>query len=155
MEASKALTSIDNDLFDNISTPPVNSPKYRNCAESIARDLATGHSVIGTAFKYQLDRKTIQTWMHNGHFLALIEAKKNEIREELLENIKKAGRKEHLWQSNAWILERSPAFKGEYAQPKAQGQGAASINVQINVGSHPAGQEGIRVQIGQEPDHEE
>ncbi len=55
---------------------------------------------------------------------------------ELLKTIQKAGKKEHLWQANAWILERCKAFGGEFKLNKDD-KGSGNVVVQIAI-NHPA-----------------
>ena len=146
-QVKKEITALGKLPEGDYLVPPINSPLYRNCSENIALELAGGATVTGTAFKYGIDRKTIQTWSKHPHFLALVQSKKDFLRDELLNRIKDFGEKN--WLPNAWLLERNKAFEGEFAQPKAQSQAGGNVQVNVVIGGAPGNQEGVTVEVGQ------
>jgi len=118
---------------DLAPTPNIQSHLYNNIHERAAILLANGNSVPGTAAQVGIAKRTLDYWLTNGHFCAVIESKKTELRDMLLGRINKASEKN--WFAAAWILERNKVFGGEFKQQAAQSQGAA-VNIQINV-AHP------------------
>jgi hypothetical protein len=115
--------------------PAFKSNIYRNVCEKAALLLANGNSIAGTAGLCGIHRKTLHQWMHDDHFVTLIEQEKSRLREELLGTIKKASQKPHLWASAAWILERNKAFGDEFKLNK-EDKGRGNVVVQIAI-SHP------------------
>ena len=103
---------------------------YEAKADVAAYMLANGCSMLGTAAKIGVDRQTIERWLEIPQFLSLVETKKEELRLELLEQIKKAGKQANLWAANAWILDRSPQFGGAYSG------GKQTIDITVNVFRH-------------------
>lgn len=120
------------------------SPQYKGLSERAAELLARGAKFTGAAALLGISRNTLYAWRENLHFRSLLEAKKEEYRQELLENIKEAGQKSHLWAANAWLLERNKVFEGEFVAPQYKQQDVGgNIVVQINVSSPRDGGEGL------------
>lgn len=127
---------------------PIQSNVYRSLSERAAILLARGSTIKGAAATCGIGRETLTGWLHDAHFQTLLESKKEEWREELLGQIQKAGKNNHLWAANAWLLERSKIFKGEYDPPhvrEARGQ-TGNITVQIAVMS-PRQSENIDAEV--------
>jgi hypothetical protein len=132
---------------DDFPSPVITTQKYKNLSLLAAELLANGNSLTGTAGQCGIGANTLKYWLKTAHFSMLVEYKRTERREQLLSRIDNASHKN--WFASAWLLERNKAFKGEFAQPKAQA-GVGSINVQVNLGTSPVASEGITVEIGQD-----
>ena len=146
MEASKTLITSPNDkalqnyIERDPSGPQITSDLYRIKCNDAAQALAMGLSIVGTAQRIGVARRTLQYWLDTAHFCALVQSKKDLWELEKLTRIEDAGANPHRWQANAWLLER--VFKDKYAQPKAQGGAIGNVVIQVNVGSVPGSQDG-------------
>jgi transposase len=133
MDNSKDLPQVTD---ESLPEPEIKTQKYRNLSELVADMLAYGCFIEGTAAKFGLSRDTVYRWLETGHFRALVEGKKEKYRLELLKTIQKAGQKEHLWQANAWILERNKVFEDEFKLNQDKGT-RSFVVVQIAI-NHPS-----------------
>lgn len=133
---------------EGLPAPTIQSPLYLNTCEKAATLLGNGNTVSGTAALCGIGRKTLEFWMKEDHFNALVEGEKSRLREELLERIRKASEgRPHLWASSAWYLERNKAFGDEFKLNKDD-QGRGNVVVQIAI-SHPAMQPQVEVIEGE------
>jgi len=150
MEASKELVLQDKSVSpykeDSFPAPTIRSRKYDSLAPIVAELFAQGWSLLGACREVNLSKGTVEYWFKTGHFQALLEHKRDQYRRKFLDRIDEAGNK--TWFANAWILERNKAFKGEFAQPKAQAQGSGNIQINVVIGNAPAGTGGTTVTVG-------
>ena len=137
------------DLQEALPEPEIKTQKYLNLSANVADWLSRGCGIVGTASHFGIAPNSIRRWLETAHFSTLIEQKKEEYRLELIGNIKKAGEKEHLWQANAWLAERNKMFEGDYHQPSVRNKDAGNIQINVNLGSPPAGSDGITIELGQ------
>jgi hypothetical protein len=125
-----------NDLEEALPIPEIKTQKYQALSEIAAEYLANGGGYKGTAVMLGIHPETLRNWMGTIHFSCLYEAKKEELRQELIGNIKNAGKQPQFWAANMTFLERNKkVFGDEYSQP---GKGNSGVNVVVNVGiAHP------------------
>ena len=153
MEASRDLVT---QTYKEISlpAPSITTEKYKSLSEPAAELLAQGFTLKSAAFELGIHWNTLEYWAKNDvHFCALLEYKRDQYRKKFLDRIDEAGNK--TWFANAWILERNKAFKGEFAQPKAAAAGSGNIQINVVVGTSPAGSGGTTVTVGAAPDEGE
>jgi hypothetical protein len=157
MEASRELVPQDELVSpykeDNFPAPTIRSRKYDSLAPIVADLFAQGWSLLGACREVNLSKGTVEYWFKTGHVQALLEHKRDQYRKKFLDRIDEAGNK--TWFANAWILERNKAFKGEFAQPKAANQASGNIQINVVVGTSPAGSGGTTVTVGAAPDEGE
>jgi hypothetical protein len=146
MDNLKGLPQV---MDETLPEPEIKTQKYLNLSPLVAEMLAHGCGIVGTAMHFKIAPTSIRRWLETTHFGALVEQKKEEYRLELLENIKKAGKKDHLWQANAWLAERNKMFDGDYHQPSVRNKGPGNIEITINLGNPPTGSDGITIELGQ------
>lgn len=118
-------------MADSAKKPGIpRSSKYRNLAEVVAEHLARGNIITGVAGMFGIDRATLYNWLKLEHFNNLLDQKKEEWRSQLLKGIEGSNE----WTAQAWLLERSPAFRGDYSPPAVQ---AKKVNIgSVNIFSH-------------------
>ena len=119
-------------IEESAPLPDVQSPLYERLAPLAAEILAHGSSHRAAAAKLGLGERTVNWWVtHSSHFAYLVRLKKEELRQELLGNIRKAGQKEHLWTASAWYLERNKAFEGEFDPPAVRVKAEVDLTMRV------------------------
>lgn len=91
---------------------PITTNLYKLKSSQIAMALWIHGNISAAAAEAEVSRKTVHEWMHNSHFVTLIEQKGAEFEKEWLATI----RTDPSWQSKAWLLERRMGSK--YQPPK-------------------------------------
>ena len=92
----------------------INSTLYRLKSDQVAYDLWIHGNKSAAARKHGICRDTIDNWLENPHFSALIEQKGTEIEQACLQKILD----EKQWTAQAWVLERRCGKK--YHAPKTR-----------------------------------
>jgi hypothetical protein len=118
---------------ETLPEPEIKTQKYRNLSPLVAEMLAHGCGVVGTAMRFGIAPNSIRRWLETTHFSALVEQKREAYRLELLKIIQEAGKKPHLWQASAWILERNKTLGDEFKLNQgSKGTGPVVVQIAIN-----------------------
>ena len=126
----------------------VNTELFNNLHERAAILLANGNTITSAAAEIGISHRTLQYWLQDTYFCAVVEREKLKLREELLGQIKQFGKKN--WLPVAWYLERNRTFEGEFVQQRSGSGSGTNIQVNVMVGGQPGSADGVQVKIGSE-----